>query len=76
MGGMDFEGFSTDGSGGVHMDIDPNDIFKMFMGGEGGFGGFSMGGNMGGMGGRGRDPFADFGGDDGIFRMFTSGSGG
>ena len=43
MGGMDFEGFSGAGGNGMHMNVDPNEIFSMF------FGGSSGGGGMGGF---------------------------
>ena len=45
-GQMDYDGDMGSGMGG--MNVDPNDIFKMFFGGGGGMGGM---GGMGGFGG-------------------------
>ena len=61
MGGMDFEGFSQGGDGGVHMNIDPNQIFQMFMGGSGG----GLGGGL----------FSGFGDDDNFMNEFMQGHG-
>lgn len=44
---MDYDGDQGSGFGGAGMNVDPNDIFRMFFGG--GMGGFGMGG--GGMSG-------------------------
>lgn len=43
---MDYDGDQGSGFGGGGMNVDPNDIFRMFFGG--GMGGFGMGGGMGG----------------------------
>ncbi len=49
---MDYDGDQSSGMGG--MNVDPNDIFRMFFGGGGGMSsGFSsMGGSRGGRGGQ------------------------
>jgi len=58
MGGMGgFPGgmqFNMNGGGGPGMQMDPNEIFKMFMGMQG------MGGSAGGMPGFGGDSFGSF----------------
>jgi hypothetical protein len=59
-GQMDFDGDqgSGFGGGGFGGGMDPNDIFKMFMGGGmGGMGGMGGFGGMGGMGGGGSQKF-------------------